>query len=36
MTMFDFGHPDYATIQLPAAAQRAAAAPPPAISNAQR
>jgi phospholipase C len=32
MTMFDFGHPDYATIQLPAAQQPAATARPPAIS----
>jgi phospholipase C len=37
MTMFDFRHPDFAILNLPAAAQTSqAAAADPAISNAQR
>jgi phospholipase C len=35
MTMFDFSHPDFATLKLPAAAQPSQAATAP-VSNAQR
>ena len=37
MTLFDFGHPDFAILNLPAAAQAGqATAADPVISNAQR